>query len=114
MLLVCGNRLFDIDAMEDSEKNTPLHLICQHTNDRQIIEILLKCGSHMDCVNKHGKTPIDYIQDKEIRALFMPKQIPWNLKCLCARMIANNQSNTKSLEGLTSSLNKFVILHSQN
>lgn len=91
--------------------NTALHMICQGTRDEQIIKLLLDAGCHIDCVNKYGTGPMSYISDEKIRALFRPKQTPWNLKCLCARIIARNQSNTESLKVLSSKLKHFIILH---
>jgi hypothetical protein len=111
LLLACGSRWLDIDAVIPFNRNTPLHLICQGTKDRQIIELLLNSGCHRDCVNKYGKIPADYVEDDKIRALLIPKPIPLNLKCLCARIIANEGLNADSLGPSTSALNKFIILH---
>ncbi len=93
---------FDLDTIESSTGNTTLHVICKGKKDQQIIKLLLNSGCHMDCSNKNGKIPIDYIKDKEIRALFMPKPTPSNLKFLCARIIANKQLNTECLGQSTS------------
>ncbi len=109
--MACGSRWLDIDAMESSDGNTPLHIICANTRDRKIIKLLLNAGCHMDCVNKDGHTPVDYVKDKETRALLIPKPIPSNLKCLCARIIANKQLNTECLGVSRSNLNKFIIMH---
>jgi len=111
LLLACGSRWLDIDAMESSHGNTPLHIICANTRDREIIELLLNAGCHMDCVNKYGIIPVDYIKDEETRARLIPKPIPLNLKCLCARIIANKQLNTECLGVSRSNLNKFIIMH---
>jgi len=110
-LLACGSRWLDIDAIESSHGNTPLHIICANTKDRKIIELLLNGGCHIDCVNKYGKTPVDYITNKDTRALLIPKPIPSNLKCLCARIIANKRLNTECLGTSRSNLNKFIIMH---
>lgn len=112
LLLAYGNRWLDLDAIESSRGNTPLHIICHGTKDRQIIELLLNYGCHIDGVNKYGRTPVDYVADKQIRALLIPKRTPPNLKCLCARIIGTKRLNTKSLVTPTSTLNKFIILHS--
>jgi hypothetical protein len=109
--LACGSRWLDLDAIESSTGNTPLHIICKGKKDRQIIKLLFYSGCHMDCVNKNGKIPMDYIEDKEIRALFMPKPTPLNLKCLCARIIADKQLNTECFGQSTSVWNKFIMLH---
>jgi len=97
--------------MESSYGDTPLHLICRGTEDRQIIELLLNSGCHIDCVNKDGKNPLDYLSEKKIRALLMSKSTPACLKCLCARIIVNKCLNTETLGSSTSVLNKFILLH---
>ena len=97
LLLICGSRWLDINAIESSYGNTPLHLICQGTEDRIIIELLLNSGCHIDCVNKERKSPI--------------KSTPSQLKCLCARIIANQRLNIDILGSSTSVLSKFVLLH---
>jgi hypothetical protein len=112
--LACGSRWLDLDAVESSSGNTPLHTICDGRKDREIIELLLNSGCHTDGLNKYGKTPVDYVYNQEIRALLRPKPIPLNLKCLCARIIATEQLNTESLGAPTSILNRFIILHGGN
>jgi ankyrin repeat protein len=111
LLLSCGNRWFDLDAIESSSANTLLHIICQGNGDKKIIELLLNSGCHMDCVNKDGKIPLDYVNDKETKGLFTTKPTPDRLKCLCARIIANKRLNTGTANALTSALNTFVFLH---
>ncbi|CAF4886499.1 unnamed protein product [Rotaria sp. Silwood1] len=110
-LLTCGNRWLDLDAIESSFGNTPLHVICERNRDQKIIKLLLNFGSHIDCVNKDGKIPLDYVNDKEIKALFTTKSTPDRLKCLCARIIVNKRLNIGTSSALTSSLKKFVFLH---
>ncbi|CAF3909515.1 unnamed protein product [Rotaria sp. Silwood1] len=111
LLLTCGNRWLDLDAIESSFGNTPLHIICERNRDQKIIKLLLNFGSHMDCVNKDGKIPLDYVNDKEIKALFTTKSTPDRLKCLCARIIVNKRLKIGTSSALTSSLKKFVFLH---
>jgi ankyrin repeat protein len=109
--LNCGSRWLDLDAIETSDGNTPLHLICQGAKDKNIIKLLLNSGCHRDCVNKHGKIPSAYIRDKETTALFVSKPTPDYLKCLCARMIADKHLKTDIFGSSTSPLNKFIVLH---
>ncbi|CAF2832718.1 unnamed protein product [Rotaria sp. Silwood2] len=111
LLLDCGSRWLDLDAIEPSFGNTPLHIICKRNGDQKIIKLLLNSGCHMDCVNKGGKIPLDYVNNKEIKALFTTKPTPDPLKCLCARIIANKRLNTGTSSALTSALKKFVFLH---
>jgi ankyrin repeat protein len=111
LLLACGSRWLDLDAIESYFGNTPLHIICKKNGDQEIIKLLLNSGCHMDCVNKDGKIPLDYVNDKETKGLFATKPIPDRLKCLCARIIADKRLNTDTADALTSSLKKFVFLH---
>jgi hypothetical protein len=108
--MACGSRWIDIDAT-DSNGNTPLHLICQGTADRKIMELLVNAGCHMDCVNNYGKIPVDYITTKEAKGVIISKPTPARLKCLCARILANKRLNTRDLGLPTSALYKFVVLH---
>ncbi|CAF3913540.1 unnamed protein product [Rotaria sordida] len=97
LLLACGNRWLDLDEIESSSSDTPLHIICKRNRDQKIIKLLLNSGCHMDCVNKDGKIPSDYVYDKEIKALFTTKPTPDRLKCFCARIIANKRLNTANI-----------------
>ena len=110
LLLACGGRWLDLDAVESSG-NTPLHIICQRNKDPEIIKLLLRCGSHVDCVNKNGKTPFDYLNGEQIKALFPTRASPARLKCLCARILVHKSFNTDTSNALTSTLKKFVLLH---
>ncbi len=111
MLLACGSPWLDLDAIEYFG-NTPLHIICKIGSDQKIIKLLLNFGSHMDCVNKDGKIPLDYLNDENIKALFTTKPPPDRLKCLCARIIVNQRFNIDTSSALTSTLKKFIFLHS--
>lgn len=99
-LLAYGYHWLDLNARESLFGNTPLHIICKKHVDQKMIELLLNSGSHIDCVDKNGKTPFDYIIVKKIKN-------PDRLKCLCARIIVNQRFDCK----LTLFLNKFVFLH---
>lgn len=55
---------------------------------------------------------LDDTEDEMIYALFIPKSTLWSLKCLCARIIANEQLNVEfSKIILTSTLKQFIVLH---
>ena len=88
LLLACGSRWLDLDAVDHLGGDTPLHLSCMHSRNREILELLLKSGCHIDSVNKDGATPFDYIDDPELKALYQSKKTTLKLKCLCARLIA--------------------------
>lgn len=102
----------DLDARESYSGNTPLHIICKSKYaDQEIIKILLKLGCHADCVNKDGKIPLDYVTVKEIKDLFTFSTTSNRLKCLCARMIANQCWNVDVISTLATFLKKFIHLH---
>ena len=111
LLLHCGRQYLCYDAVDFSKGNTALHYLCQDSNDKEFIKLLLDCGFHVDCVNKYGHLPIDYVKNDEIKTLLMSTTNPSRLKCLCARMIAQQCFDTEYLEPLTSYLNEFVLLH---
>ncbi|CAF2867396.1 unnamed protein product [Rotaria sp. Silwood2] len=111
LLLTCGIRWLDLDAIESSFGNTPLHIICKRNRDLKIIKLLLNFGCHMDCVDKDGRIPLDYVYDKDFKALCTTNSTPDRLKCLCARIIVKKRLNISTSSTLTSSLKKFVFLH---
>lgn len=111
LLLTCGIRWLDLNAIEPSHGQTPLHLICMQSNNRKMLELFLKSGCHTDCVDKHGRTPTDFISNRKMKRLFPSERNPSKLKCLCARLIANHRLNINYLSASTNSLTKFVILH---
>ena len=82
-----------------------------NSNNRDILELLLKSGCHIDCVNKDGATPFDYIDDPELKALDPSRKNPLKLKCLCAHLIAMEQLDVNELGASMSVLNRFVALH---
>ncbi|CAF1254920.1 unnamed protein product [Adineta ricciae] len=111
LLLTCGCEWLDSDAIESPVHDTPLRIICKRNRNPQIIKLLLNSGCHIDSVNKDGQIPFEYVNDKEIQALFPTKLISVPLKCLCARIIAQNHLNTIYLSLFPSTLKKFVFLH---
>ncbi|UJR12610.1 hypothetical protein I4U23_016785 [Adineta vaga] len=108
LLLICGSHWLDFNTTEPIHYDTPFHIICKRDQNKKIIKLLLNSGCHMDCVNKSGKIPLDYINDKKIQTLFTT---PFPLKCLCARIIVNKYLYTTTLNKLTSTLKKFIFLH---
>ena len=110
-MLNCGSRWLDLDAVEHSHGNTPLHLLCMNSNNPDMVQLLLKSGCHIDSVNKCGLTPFDYIKDPELKNLDPLKKNSSKLKCLCAHLIAKEQLDMNELGASTSMLNKFVALH---
>lgn len=111
LLLTYGNHWLDLDATESNNGATPLHVICKTEENEEIIKLLVDFDCHIDCVDKYGDSPIDFIENENIRALLIPKPTPLNLKCLCARMIAHEQISTTSLKVLNKKLKQFIVLH---
>ena len=110
-MLTCGGRWLDLDAMEYSRGYTPLHLTCRRSDNQKILQILLHAGCHTDCVDRSGRTPLDLIKNSEMQSLFLSERVPSKLKCLCARLVVEQQLNLDSLGSSVSALNKFVLLH---
>lgn len=109
--MICGNPWLNLDAVESRHGGTALHSVCAQSGQREILEILLKSGSHRDCVDRYGHTPIDLINDVEMKSVFLCERIPSKLKCLCARLIAKQRLNIDRWESSTSALKKFLVLH---
>ncbi|CAF1160052.1 unnamed protein product [Adineta ricciae] len=111
LLLYCGRQYLCYDAVDFSNGNTALHCLCRDSNDKEFIKLLLDYGFHVDCVNEDGYLPIDYVKNDEIKTLLKSKTNPSRLKCLCARMIAQQCFNIECLGPPSSCLNQFVLLH---
>ncbi|CAF1573840.1 unnamed protein product [Rotaria magnacalcarata] len=117
-LLVCyGMRWINLDAVDQVQRNTPLHNISQSwmyddRNDKKsIIELLINAGAHIDFVNANGYTPIDVATDDETRTLLRSKQILPRLKCLCARAISHERIAFDDLWPMSTPMNTFLRLH---
>lgn len=111
LLLACGSHWLDLDTVDYSDGNTPLHLLCKNSNNPDMVELLLKAGCHIDSVNRYGKTPFHYSRNFELRALYSSSKNLSKLKCLCANLIAKNKLDVNELGASSSMLNKFVVLH---
>jgi hypothetical protein len=110
LLLTCGNRWLDVDAM-DWYGSTPLHIACQGRASPTMIELLLHHGCHLDSVDARGKTPVFYTDDEIVIGLLTPRSNVDQLKCICARLIANADSKSSLVDLLSTKLKKFVRLH---
>ncbi|CAF2861419.1 unnamed protein product [Rotaria sp. Silwood2] len=111
LVLACGYRWLDLDAVESSMNNTALHLLCNESENQTMIKLLLNAGAHIDCMNRYGLTPLMYATSQKTKTFLKSKSTPTRLKCLCARMIASQRLNTSSLGPAKSKLNMFVSLH---
>ena len=117
-LLICyGKRWIDIDGVERGDKNTPLHVIAEHSfiadidSHRTITELLIHAGAHLDGRNAYGKTPFELAQDDTIRTLLRSKEEMPRLKCLCARLITDNDLRYDQIWPTATTLNQFLHLH---
>ncbi|CAF1195039.1 unnamed protein product [Rotaria sp. Silwood1] len=111
LVLACGHRWLDLDAVESIMNNTALHLLCHQSENQTMIKLLLNAGAHIDCMNRYGLTPLMYATSQETKAFLKSKSTPTHLKCLCASMIARQRLNTSDLGPATSKLNIFISLH---
>jgi ankyrin repeat protein len=111
MILACGRRWLDLDAVETSMNNTALHLLCHQSENQTMIKLILDAGAHVDCMNRNGLTPFSYTDCQQTKALLKLKSTPASLKCLCARIIADRRLNTNNFGPSTSKLNMFIALH---
>ena len=53
--------------IQANNQETPLHWA---VNSKEMVELLLKYGSDKNIINEEGKTPIDLVEDEEIKKLF--------------------------------------------
>ncbi len=108
-----GNPWINLDAVELSHGNTALHIVSQSTKTDAlpIVELLINAGAHVDCLNKHNKTPLNYAKSPEINDLLQRHQTPSLLKCLCARYIVTQQINYELTWPSGTKLNSFIYLH---
>jgi hypothetical protein len=113
LLLTYGNRWINVDAIDISNGNTALHIVSQSTKTDAllIVELLINAGAHVDCLNKHNKTPLDYAKTTEIKSVLQKQQTPPLLKCLCARQIVAQQLNYQLIWPAKTKLNTFIYLH---
>jgi ankyrin repeat protein len=99
----------DVNAT-DILRNTPLHVFVSNwsTYDETILEYLCNNGAHLDRVNASRETAIDLAGNRTI-IQFLKSKMKLSLKCLCARLIQNN--NVSFHGKIATSLAKFVEEH---
>ncbi|CAF2743786.1 unnamed protein product [Rotaria sp. Silwood2] len=114
LLLHCGHRWIDLDAVDRIYGDTALHRIARSWTDVNaipIIEFLINAGAHIDCLNNYKQMPINVAKTTAVRSLLQSKQRLLRLKCLCARLITNQQINYDSVWPVHTALNRFIVLH---
>ncbi|UJR37738.1 hypothetical protein I4U23_030433 [Adineta vaga] len=113
LLLAGGRYNIDLNAVDKSNGNTALHIISQSNRDDAlpIAKLLINIGAHIDCLNKHNRTPLGCVTAPEIESFLQSQQILLRLKCLCARHIVNHGINYTLRWPKGTSLNDFIYLH---
>lgn len=113
VLLTHCTRWIDINAIEPTYGNTALHISCQNTTNDSlaVVQLLIDSGAHIDSMNIFKQTPFDLAQTNEIRTLLKSKQLPSRLKCLCARLIIENQLSYEFIWPKGTDMNRFLYLH---
>lgn len=86
LLVECGARVNATNALGSS----PLHTACTVSNFKQeVVELLLKHGSHIDMKNVQNVRPSDLLAHNPASTVSITRFL--SLKCLCAQVISNNQ-----------------------
>ena len=91
-------------------RNTPLHTLAANrgrVNDALVI-LLVNRGAHLDYVNALGETPADISMSLLVQ-MFLEAKMTVNLKCLCARLIQQNEIPFRGR--IFPSLERFVEKH---
>ena len=106
-----------MDAVDQVRGNTALHLISQSSllDDsgvkKAFIELLINSGAHVDCVNVDGQTPLDVAIGNDSCILLRSKKSLLRLKCLCARVINDQQLIHDHLCPTSTAMKTFLHLH---
>lgn len=78
---------------------------------RIITELLIQAGAHIDPRNDDGDTPYTLSINDTIRTLLLSKESLPSLKCLCARMITDEELPYQQIWPTSTPLNQFLTLH---
>lgn len=104
----------DIDAVDSIYSETPLHTISRSVtgiNAIEIIKVLLFFEAHIDCLNGQKKTPLEVAVKPEVIALLKSSNTVPQLKCLCARMITDEELDYRKIWSPGTDLCRFITLH---
>ncbi|KAM9093952.1 protein fem-1 homolog C [Sminthopsis crassicaudata] len=104
VLVECGA---DVNV-RDSDDNSPLHIAALN-NHPDIMNLLIKSGSHFDATNSHKQTASDLLDEKEIAKNLIQPINHTTLQCLAARVIVNHSICYKG--HIPEKLENFVLLH---
>ncbi|NWV02135.1 FEM1C protein, partial [Ptilonorhynchus violaceus] len=104
ILVECGA---DVNV-RDSDNNSPLHIAALN-NHPDIMNLLIKSGSHFDATNSRKQTASDLLDEKEIAKNLIQPINHITLQCLAARVIVNH--NISYAGHIPEKLENFVLLH---
>ncbi|NXT99524.1 FEM1C protein, partial [Buphagus erythrorhynchus] len=104
ILVECGA---DVNV-RDSDNNSPLHIAALN-NHPDIMNLLIKSGSHFDATNSCKQTASDLLDEKEIAKNLIQPINHTTLQCLAARVIVNH--NICYAGHIPEKLENFVLLH---
>ncbi|XP_069481614.1 protein fem-1 homolog C [Ambystoma mexicanum] len=104
ILVECGA---DVNV-RDADDNSPLHIAALN-NHPDIMNLLIKSGSHFDSTNSQNQTASDLLDEKEIAKNLIQPINHTTLQCLAARVIVKHNIIYK--EEIPEKLEGFVLLH---
>lgn len=107
-LILCGaHEVINSPDVTDCGKR-PLHILVKAPVE--VVSVLLSYGAHVDAVDRHDKTPIDYCSsDSPILSLLL-SSCPFPLSCQAARTIVSEDIPYKSID-LPKHIVKVIELH---
>merc|ERR1712088_859761 len=104
LLVECGARLNATNALE----STPLHTAsCLPNFNKEIVELLLAGGSHMDMRNVQGVRPSQLLAANPASTICITRYL--SLNCLCAQVISTSKLPYKG--EVPKMLEEFVEAH---
>lgn len=104
LLVECGASLNAMNVLE----STPLHTAaCLPNFQKEIVELLLSEGSHMDMKNLQGVRPSQLLAANPASNVTITRYM--SLKCLCAQVISNSKLPYKG--EVPKMLEEFIEVH---
>ena len=114
LLIHYGRRWTDINAFEGILGDTPLHRIARSEtgiNAIEMIKLLIDAEAHIDCLNAAGETPAEVAVRPDILSFLHSKQAVPKLKCLCARLITEEELGYRGPFSSRPDLCRFIVSH---